>query len=102
VILNASQTASTISANTFYRCVKLTSLYLLASTMYSLANINVFTSTPISTYTTSTGGVYGNIFVRSSLYASYIAATNWANYSARFVSLTNAQVTKVMASGTHT
>lgn len=102
VILNASQTASSIHASVFHRCYNLTSLYLLASTMYKLANINAFSSTPISNYTTSTGGAYGSIFVRESLYASYIASTNWATYSARFVSLTDGQVANVMASGTHT
>ena len=102
VILNASQTVSSIYSYAFYRCYNFTSLYLLASTIYNLSNINAFSSTPISTYTTSTGGVYGSIFVRSSLYASYIAATNWATYSRRFVSLTDEQVANVMASGTHT
>jgi len=70
----------------FARCYHLLSLYLLASTMYKLQNINVFSSTPISTYTTSTNGVNGSIIVPASLLASYQAATNWVTYSSRFSS----------------
>ncbi len=82
----------TISANAFGNCWTLLSLYLLGSTMRTLGNVNVFNSTPISTYTTQTGGVQGSIFVPSSLYASYIAATNWTTYSDRFVSMTDAEI----------
>lgn len=100
-IFSASQTAQSIYSMAFARCYNLLSLYLLASTMYNLQNINVFSSTPISTYTISTGGVNGSIFVKESLYASYIAATNLATYSARFVSLTDTEVNRVMETGTH-
>jgi len=61
----------------------------MASTVTTLGNINAFVDTPISTRTDSTGGVQGSIFVPESLYSSYIAATNWATYSARFVSMTD-------------
>jgi hypothetical protein len=71
----------------FRSCYNLLSLYLLGSTVATLGNANAFYSTPISTRTTSTGGVYGSIFVPSSLYSSYITATNWVNYSSRFVSV---------------
>lgn len=76
-----------ISQGAFRGCYNLLSLYLLGSTIPSLTNVNAFLSTPISTYTTSTGGVYGSIFVPSSLYNSYIAETNWSVFSSRFVSV---------------
>lgn len=82
----------TIYPSTFAYCSNLTSLYLLGSSMVNLSNVNAFVGTPISNYTTSTGGVYGSIFVRESLYNSFITATNWSTYSSRIVSLTDAQI----------
>ena len=55
--------------------------------MCSNGGTSTFTSTPIAGYTTSTGGVYGSIFVPASLYDRYISATNWVTYSSRFVSV---------------
>ena len=78
---------SFMSSYAFQQCYNLLSLYLNVSSIPSLQNINVFSSTPISNYTTSTGGVYGSIFVPTSLYSSFISATNWANYSSRIVSM---------------
>lgn len=57
----------------------------MSTSVVSLGNINAFSSTPISGYTSSTGGVYGSIYVPASLLASYKAATNWVNYSDRIV-----------------
>ena len=78
---------SYIGTSAFDRCYNLLSLYLLGSSIPTLANINAFVSTPISDYTTSTGGVYGSIYVPASLYNSYLTATNWSVYSARIVSV---------------
>ena len=78
--------ASYIGSSAFCRCYRLLSLYLLSTSVATLASENAFTSTPISKYTTSTGGVYGSIYVPSSLYSSYITATNWTVYSSRFYS----------------
>ena len=78
---------TSIAVSAFYRCFNLISLYLLGSSIPSLANSNAFTSTPIAGYTTSTGGVYGSIYVPSSLYSSYKTATNWTYFSSRFVSV---------------
>ena len=78
---------TTISTGAFSYCYHLLSVYLLGSSVVSLVNTNAFNITPISNTTTSTGGVYGSIYVPSSLYASYIVATNWASYSSRFVSV---------------
>lgn len=71
----------------FANCFKLLSLYLMSTSVVGLANVSAFASTPISNYTTSTGGVYGSIYVPSSLLASYKVATNWANYSDRMVGI---------------
>lgn len=78
---------TSIGPSVFRYCYNLLSLYLLGSSVPTLASRNVFTSTPIAGYTTSTGGVYGSIYVPASLYNSYITATNWAAYSSRFVSV---------------
>lgn len=77
----------------FSNCVNLLSLYLLvSSSICTLQNANVFYNTPISDNTTSTGGIHGSVFVRASLYSAYISATNWTTYSARLVSLTDAEI----------
>lgn len=76
----------------FWKCRMLLSLYLLGSSVCRLGNANAFSSTPISNYTNYTDGVNGSIFVRASLYATYISSTNWSAYSARIVSLTDAQI----------
>ena len=71
----------------FTNCYNLLSLYLLGSSIVSLAGTTVFSSTPISNYTASTGGVYGKIYVPASLYNSYLTATYWSYFSSRFVSV---------------
>lgn len=88
-----------IGSACFSSCRKLLSLYLLGSSVCQLSSINAFYSTPISTYTTSTGGVHGSIFVPVSLYSTYIASTNWVTYSARFVSLTDAEIAQILIYG---
>ena len=99
---NSSTAQGTISTYAFRFCYNLLSLYLLASTLYQLSlSSTTFISTPIAGYTTSTGGVYGSIFVLASLYDSYISSTNWSYFSERFVSLTESQVSYVLEHGTH-
>lgn len=102
VILNHSNTGNgTIYSQAFSGCYNLLSLYLLASNVYTLSNQNAFASTPISNYTTSTGGVKGNVFVKASLYSAYSSATNWAAYATQIVSLTDTQVQNVLTYGKH-
>ena len=102
IFSKTSTTQGTIYTYAFRSCYHLTSLYLLASTLYRLSvSSTTFMFTPISNYTTSTGGVYGSIFVRQSLYDAYISSTNWSYYSSRFVGLTDEQVEYVMEHGTH-
>ena len=86
------QQLSVIYSSAFYKCYNLLSLYLLGSTVTKLSLANAFTSTPISTYTASTGGVNGSIYVRASLLDTYKTSTNWITYSDRFVGLTDAQI----------
>ena len=76
-----------IDASAFASCYNLLSVYLLGSSKVTLMNITAFASTPISTYTTSTGGVYGSIFVPSSLYSTYTTDTIWSYYIDRLVSV---------------
>ena len=75
-----------INRYAFVNCYNLLSLYLLGSSIPSLV-ATAFRSTPISNYTTSTGGVYGSIFVPASLYSDYLVASGWSVYSARIVSV---------------
>ena len=76
-----------IGSSMFRECYNFLSLYLTGSSVATLANSNAFSSTPIAGYTTSTGGVYGSIYVPSSLLASYQTATNWTYFSSRFVGI---------------
>lgn len=79
------------STYAFRNCLRLESLYLLASTVVTLAAANAFTSTPISTYTTTLGH-NGSIFVPEGLLSSYKAAAVWSAFSARMVGLTSSQI----------
>lgn len=76
---------ASIGASAFYKCFTMTSLYLLGSTVATLAASNAFNSTPFMGYVSSTSGVWGSIYVPASLLDSYKIATNWAYYSNRFV-----------------
>jgi len=87
-----SSTVSVFNSTTFRSCYNLLSIYLLNSYVMKLGATNAFNSTPISNYTTSTGGVNGSIYVPESLYSTYRTATNWTTFAARFVSLTDAQI----------
>ena len=81
-----------IGSSAFCRCFNLLSLYLLGNSVPTMSTSNTFTSTPIEGYTTSTGGVYGSIFVKESMLTSFQTAENWSIYSSRIVGLTNAQI----------
>lgn len=83
--ISLSGTISSIGTWTFANCSKLLSVYLNTSSVIGV-NTNAFVFTPISDYTTATGGVYGTIYVPSSLYSSYLIATGWSVYSARLAS----------------
>ncbi len=78
---------TTIGSGAFTRCRKLIELRLEGSSVAKLEYSTAFSSTPIAGYTTSTGGVYGSIYVPSSLYSIYISSTNWIYFSSRFVSV---------------
>ena len=78
--------------NTFAQCRKLLSVYLLASVVASIGYSTIFSSTPISNYTTYTSGVYGSIFVRASLLSSWKTTSYWTLFSDRFVGLTDEQI----------
>lgn len=68
----------------FQRCYNLISIFLTGSSMVALGNTiaSMFSSTPVSTYSTSAGR-WASIFVPSSLLASYKAATNWTTISSK-------------------
>jgi len=70
----------------FRYCYNLISLYLNSVSAIPTFGTNMFSSTPISTYSTSAGR-YGSIFVPASLFESFKTATGWAAYSARMVSV---------------
>ena len=82
------QSTSTIYTSAFKNCYRLRRLTILYSGgVAPLVATDAFTSTPISTFTSYTNGVYGSIFVPSSLVAAYKSATNWAIYSNRITSI---------------
>ena len=60
--------------------------------MPTLASTDVFSSTPIWNYTTSTGGEYGSIFVKASMLSAFQTATNWSVFGAHMVGLTDEQI----------
>ena len=77
---------TSIEGYAFGNCYNLTSLNLTGiSQIPSLPYSTAFSSTPIGGYTTSTGGVYGSIYVPSSLYDAFTSATNWTYFSSRIV-----------------
>ena len=77
--------ASIIGNQAFIGMTSLASLYLMGTSVPTLAATNAFQNTPISS--SSYLGHFGSIFVPASLYDSYIAAANWSAYAARFVSV---------------
>ena len=80
--------ASVLWAVVFSYCSKLVSLYLMGSSVCKLSSTasGTFSGCPIYQSTVN-NNVYGSIYVPSSLYATYIASTNWVELSSRFVSI---------------
>ena len=78
---------SYIGSSAFQGCYKLLSLYLNSVSAVPSLGTNAFSTTPIGGRTTSTGGVYGSVFVPASLFNSFKTATNWSSISARLVSV---------------
>ena len=78
---------SSFGTYTFQNCYNLLSFYLNSVSAIPTFGTNMFASTPISTYTTSTGGVRGKIYVPSSLYNTFKTATGWTAYSSLMVSM---------------
>ena len=74
-----------IDLSAFASCYRLLSLYLTGSSVVTLVGINAFSSTPIGGYTEYTGGVYGSIYVPSSMLASYKNYQTWKPLSSRIV-----------------
>ena len=82
--------SATYIASAFSGCRTLTSFYLPGSVFASIQYASMaFVSTPISTYTAYTDGVYGSIFVPSSMYSTYVGSTGlgWYAFSSRFASI---------------
>ena len=75
---------SYIYTSAFYSCSNLQNIYLLGDYVPSLQNSGAFSGTLLSTS--------GSIFVKASLYNSFITANNWSIYSSRFVSLTDVEI----------
>ena len=81
-----ASTVNLIGSSAFRSCYKLISLYLTGVSKVPTLSAGVFSSTPIGGYSAS-AGQYGSVFVPSSLYASFLKATNWKTISARIVSV---------------
>ena len=74
----------------FASCSTLNSVYLTMSTVPTLQSSDAFFRTPL--YNSAYTGVFGSIFVPTSLLTAYQTATNWAAYSSRFVGLTDEEI----------
>ena len=79
-----TSTVNLIGNCAFRSCYRLVSLYLMGVSKVPTLSASAFVSTPIGGYSTSAGR-YGSVFVPSSLYASFLTATNWKTISARIV-----------------
>jgi len=77
---------TSIGGSAFYGCQRLSTLMLGASTVCTLANSNVFTSTPYAGYSSYFSGT-PYIYVPASLLTKYQSATNWTYFSSYFRSL---------------
>lgn len=76
---------SSIGSYAFFYCSNLMSIYLLySSRIVSISDSYIFSYTPIIT---SKSGIYGSIYVPSSLLTTYKNATYWSRYAARFVGI---------------
>lgn len=90
-----------MSASAFYNCLSLTSVYLLTnlsqniSAIWSIANSNVFTGTPMVDDTLT--GSFGSIYVQSSYLSLYQADVNWSWFTDRLVGLTDQEIENVIA-----
>ena len=71
---------STIGSSAFANCYYLRSVYLLGTSVPSLANVNAFENTPLSnTYQ----GIQGSIYVPASMISNYRATRGWSLYASR-------------------
>lgn len=79
---------TSIAASAFRGCTRLVSLYLTGGNISQVPSLgtSVFYSTPIGGYS-AVAGQYGSVFVPSSLYSSFLTATNWKTISSRIVSV---------------
>lgn len=71
-------TKVTIAAQAFINLASLSTLKIRYTSLASLANVNAFTGTGITSTT-------GSIYVPNAWLASYKAATNWKTFSARMI-----------------
>lgn len=83
-----------VSSSCFQYCSSLESFYLSGTTVVNLQNTNAFAWTPINQ--SSHLGYFGSIYVRSSLLDSYKAATNWVQFSDRFVGVTDEEMEQII------
>lgn len=74
-----------INANAFRSCYNLLSFNLVGVSSVPTLGGSAFYSTPIGGYTGSTGGVYGSVYVPSSLLTAFQTAPNWSLISSRIV-----------------
>ena len=74
-----------IGASAFRNCYNLLSFNLVGVSSVPTLGVSVFLSTPIGGYTGSTGGVYGSVYVPSSLLTAFQTAPNWSLISSRIV-----------------
>lgn len=77
---------TSIGASAFYNYQKLSSVYLAAESVVTLANVNAFANTPMSNSTYLSA--FGSIYVPESLVTAYKTADNWSKYADRITYIT--------------
>ena len=88
--------ANGLGSSAIYSCHRLRSLYITSTVLTPLqyAPGTVFGSSPIYSYSAVLGD-YGSIYVRETLYPSYIAATYWSSMSARIVAIPDEEMDRI-------
>ena len=79
-----------IGSSVFYNCNSLVSLYFLTSTVPTVSG--TYQTFPTTVYTT-TGS--GQIFVKESLYNSFISASVWSQVKTHIISLTDSEINEL-------
>lgn len=88
-VASLGSSLTNIGNTAFRSCYNLISVYIYGSNVPTLTTnaAGLFYSTPIGGYTTSTGGVYGSVYVPASLVDTYKTEQYWSYIADRITSI---------------